>query len=274
MTAGGELDKGWAQLLERNNFSYSPSQGRATPPHSPLLSYYSAPEERSGFVRDLFNRTAASYDGINSVLSFGSGAWYRRRALLRAGLRPGARMLDVAVGTGLVAREAVRILGRADDVIGLDLSEGMLQVARRSLRIPLVQARAESLPLCDASLDFVSMGYALRHVADLLPTFGEYRRVLRPGGRLVLLEIGRPDSAYGYAIAKFYLGSVVPALSRIAGVGSKTLMRYYWDTIDACVPAAEIQRCLGESGFVNVACQTDLGIFRAYTAERPSDTMR
>jgi demethylmenaquinone methyltransferase / 2-methoxy-6-polyprenyl-1,4-benzoquinol methylase len=240
-------------------------------PHPPLLDYHPAAQDRDGFVRDLFNQTAGSYDRINSAFSLGSGAWYRRRALQRAGLRPGAKLLDVAVGTGLVAREAVRVTGRPGDVIGLDLSEGMLAEARRSLAIPLIQARAEALPLGDASVDFVSMGYALRHVADLSIAFAEYHRVLRPGGNLLLLEIGRPDSRLAYAVARFYLGWVVPALSRWAGAGSRavTLMRYYWDTIDACVSPAVIQRSLTQAGFVQVACETQLGIFRAYRAQRP-----
>ncbi len=245
-----------------------PAQGSAAAPHRPLLSYYERPQDRPGFVRALFNATAGSYDGINGLMSFGSGAWYRRKCLLRAGLAPGARMLDVAVGTGLVAREAVRILGRPGDVIGLDLSEGMLGVARRSLPIPLVQARAEELPLVDESLDFVSMGYALRHVTDLVLLFTEFRRVLRPGGRVMLLELGRPDSRAGYAAAKAWLGGVVPAVSSLFGARSRTLMNYYWDTIDACVPPAEITRCLAAAGLVEPACRTEFGLFRTYTARR------
>ena len=237
-------------------------------PHAPLLGYYREPEARVGFVRNLFDRTAPSYDRINAVLSFGSGGWYRRRALLRAGLKPGDRMLDVAVGTGLVAREGFAILGRPQDVIGLDLSHGMLREARRGLPIPLVQSRAEELPLADASVDFVSMGYALRHVADLGVLFAEFRRVLRPDGRVLVMEIARPESRIGYALVKAYVGRVVPALSRLLGQDSRTLMRYYWDTIDACVPPAEILRQLGASGLYDVACDTQLGAFRAYTARR------
>ncbi len=244
------------------------SLAEGTAPHRPLLSYYAAPGDRAGFVRDLFNGTASSYDGINRVMSFGSGAWYRRQCLLRAGLTPGMRMLDVAVGTGLVAREALRILGRPEDVVGLDLSEGMLGVARRALPIPLVQARAEALPLADGSLDFISMGYALRHVTDLVTLFAEFGRVLRPGGRVLLLELGRPEGRVGHAVAKTWLGGVVPAVSGLFGARSRTLMQYYWDTIEACVPPAEILRCLGEAGLVEPSCRTEFGLFRSYTARR------
>jgi demethylmenaquinone methyltransferase/2-methoxy-6-polyprenyl-1,4-benzoquinol methylase len=119
-------------------------------------------------------------------------------------------------------------------------------------------------------VDFLSMGYALRHVPDLSAAFAEYRRVLRPGGRLLLLEIGRPRGGIAYAAVRFYLGTAVPALSRWLGGGPRaaTLMRYYWDTIDACVPPAAIQEALEAAGFAEVACDVQLGIFRAYTARR------
>ena len=255
----------------------APAAGATRPrsaPHPPLTAYYAAEVDRDAFVRDLFDRTAGSYDRINAAFSLGSGAWYRRRALRRAGLRPGQAMLDVAVGTGLVAREAVRILGRPDGIVGLDLSEGMLAEARRTLAgVRLVRGRAEALPVRDASVDFLSMGYALRHVPDLAVAFAEYRRVLRPGGRLLLLEIGRPRGGIAYAAVRFYLGGVVPALSRWLGGGARaaTLMRYYWDTIDACVPPAAIQGALAAAGFTGVACDVQLGVFRAYTAQRPPE---
>jgi demethylmenaquinone methyltransferase/2-methoxy-6-polyprenyl-1,4-benzoquinol methylase len=238
------------------------------PPHAPLLDYYASAGERSGFVRNLFNRTAESYDGINAAFALGSGPWYRRRALRQAGLAPGARMLDVAIGTGLVAREAAFLLGGTRDLIGLDLSEGMLAVARRQLGLTLVQARAEALPFADGSFDFVSMGYALRHVADLGALFGEFRRVLRPGGRVLVLELARPEGRIAQALLRGYMGTVVPAMSRLSGRDSATLMHYYWDTIEACVPPAEILARLAEAGLDQVACATELGMMRAYSARR------
>ena len=241
-------------------------------PHRPLTRHYAAPAERSGFVRDLFNGTAADYDRINGVFSLGTGGWYRRGALRRAGLAPGQRLLDVAVGTGLVAAEAARVLGDPAAVTGLDLSEGMLAEARRRVGgIRLVQARAEALPVADGSVDFVSMGYALRHVADLGVAFAEYRRVLRPGGRVLLLEIGRPEGRTAQALLKAYLGRVVPTLCRWTAPRRRAgqLMDYYWDTIEACVPAEAILRHLRGAGFADVRCDTSLGVFKAYSGRRP-----
>jgi demethylmenaquinone methyltransferase/2-methoxy-6-polyprenyl-1,4-benzoquinol methylase len=243
-------------------------------PHRPLTRHYADASARGGFVRDLFNGTAADYDRINAVFSLGSGGWYRREALRRAGLAPGQRLLDVAVGTGLVAVEAARVLGDPAAVTGLDLSEGMLAEARRRLGgIKLVQARAEALPVADGSVDFVSMGYALRHVPDLGVAFAEYRRVLRPGGRVLLLEIGRPDGKVAQAALKAYLGRVVPALCRWIAPRRRAgqLMDYYWDTIEACVPAEAILRHLRAAGFAAVRCDTSLGVFKAYSGRRPPE---
>lgn len=240
--------------------------GKAAP-HGPLLDYYAAPQDRLRFVRELFDRTATSYDRINDGLALGSGGWYRRRALRQAGLRPGQRLLDVAVGTGAVARQARRI---TPDVIGLDLSAGMLGVARANLPdLPLIQAEGEALPLRDASVDFVSMGYALRHVADLGTLFAEFRRVLRPGGRVLLLEIARPEGRFAHGLARFWLGRAIPALSGLLGAQSRVLMRYYWDTIEGCVPPAEILRQLARAGFAAPRCDVQLGLMRAYSALRP-----
>lgn len=240
-------------------------------PHPVLPAYYRTDADRAGFVQDLFDRTAPHYDRINQVFSLGTGGRYRRDALRRAGLHPGAQVLDVAVGTGLVAREAARVAGPGGGVTGLDVSLGMLAQTRRSLGIPCVQGRAEALPVAESSMDFVSMGYALRHVPDLVVAFREFRRVLRPGGTVLILEIGRPAGRVAYALARLYLGRVVPALCRLATPrgATGTLMSYYWDTIDNCVPAERILAALGEAEFAEVECETALGVFRAFRARRP-----
>ena len=236
-------------------------------PHPVLPEYYASLEARSDFVHQLFNRTASEYDRINRIFSLGTGGPYRRQALRRAGLRRGAHVLDVAVGTGLVAREAARIAGDPALVTGVDLSENMLAIARHAVGLLAVQGRAEALPIADAGVDFLSMGYALRHVPDLVSAFAEFRRVLRPGGRILLLEIGRPDSRRGEAIARLYLGRIVPALCRLLGPGNEAsrLMRYYWDTIETCVPPDTILGALAGAGFASPSCETTLGLFRAYT---------
>lgn len=238
-------------------------------PHPVLPEYYSDASRRATFVRDLFNETAPHYDRINKIFSLGSGSWYRRRALKEAGLRPGLRVLDVAIGTGLIAREAIRVTGDKAGVIGLDVSERMLAEAGK-LGIPLIHGRAEQLPMADESVDFLSMGYALRHLADLRETFGEFHRVLRPGGTLLLLEIGNPRPRFYRDLLSAYLGHLVPLLARWTRAGRRgdTLMRYYWETIARCVSPDVILDAIRGAGFVDVGCKVDASVFRAYIGRK------
>ena len=240
-------------------------------PHPVLRDHYASLDDRPGYTRSLFQATASHYERIDRIFSLGSGGWYRRRALRRSGLRPGMRVLDVAVGTGLVARAALRVTGGRADVIRLDVSQNMLLEARRTLPILLIHANAERLPVAEASVDFVSMGYALRHVSDLIAAFHEFLRVLRPGGTLLLLEIARPDGRITHGLTAWYLGRCVPFLCRwlMPHSSSAALMRYFWSTIEHCIPPAVILDQLAASGFVEVACDTDLDVFRAYRARKP-----
>ena len=217
----------------------------------------------------MFDRTAQHYDWINAVMSFGSGVWYRREALKRAGVSTGDTVLDVCTGTGLVARPAFGLVGETGQVFGFDASMGMLDAARQSLRIPLLQGYVEHLPFVDDSVDFVTMGYALRHVADLQTPFVEYLRVLRPGGRLLILEATRPKSRWRYVIVRFYLRQIVPVIARLGGRDASTIMRYFWDTIENCVPPATIVNALQNAGFIDATRGVMFDLFSEYTATKP-----
>ncbi len=239
-----------------------------TKPHPTLTQYYPDEPGRRKFVSWLFDETAHHYDWIIRVMSFGSGTWYRGDALKRAGLQEGMRLLDVACGTGPVSEAGSRITGPEGRVVGLDPSAGMLRETRKRLPVPLVQGTAEALPLGSGLFDVLSMGYALRHVADLDATFREYRRVLRPGGRVLILEWTPPRSRLGYLGTKFYLKRVVPNIARF-GTGSRDahlLMRYFWDTIENCVPPDTILAALSRAGFSDVDRKVVFGIFSEYTA--------
>src|ERR1700749_1176469 len=150
-------------------YSRSMSSFQETPqaPHAPLVHYYPTEEERREWVRKLFDRTAGDYERMERLMALGSGSWYRRRALQRAGLQSGMSVIDVGVGTGLVAREAAGIVGDSKLVLGVDPSSGMIANAKVPPGVRLAAGAAESIPAADGSADFVSMGYALRHVSDL-----------------------------------------------------------------------------------------------------------
>jgi demethylmenaquinone methyltransferase / 2-methoxy-6-polyprenyl-1,4-benzoquinol methylase len=138
--------------------------------------------------------------------------------------------------------------------------------------VTLLAGSAEALPVASASADFICMGYALRHVDDLRTTFAEFARVLRPRGRLCILEITQPESRWARAVLKTYMRGVVPWMAGRVSRHHDTpeLMRYYWDTIEACVPPAAVVELLKASGFTAVDRRVDLGIFSAYRAQKAS----
>ena len=239
-------------------------------PHPPLGRYYSSEGERRDFVDRIFDSTAPHYDWINGLLSFGTGIRYRRDALERAGVQVGMRVLDVCTGSGQVARAAIEVVGTQGSVVGLDGSLGMVAEARQFVPIPLMQGYVERLPVAAQQFDAVTMGYALRHVADLRLVFQEYLRVLKPGGRLLVLEFTKPSSKWMYHAARVYLRRVVPALARLKGRDARTLMEYFWDTIENCVPPEVILQALGEAGFSAPARFGQIDLFSEYTASRPS----
>src|SRR6059036_2257595 len=232
----------------RNRYN---AAGPRTAPHPVLKKYYESESERRPFVSALFDNAAKHYDWVCAMGSLGSGRFYRGWVLTQSGLRNGMKFLDIATGTGLVARAATHVLREPQAVVGLDPSAGMLREARKTLAIRLVQGIVEDLPFTTGRFDFLCMGYALRHVTDLGVAFRECRRVLKPGGRLLILEISLPSSAVGQRVFRLYFESVLPLLTRLStgSVQAELLMKYYWDTIAHCVPSDLILDVLRASAF-------------------------
>lgn len=241
-------------------------------PHRPLTDYYQTEQDRQAYLRKIFDETAPDYDRIESMLAWGTGSKYRRDALVRGGLKHGMKVLDVGVGTGLVAVQACLLAGDPALVTGVDPSPGMMAAGKLPQGITLVEGRAEALPFPDDHFDFLSMGYALRHISDLSVAFAEFQRVLKPDGRLCILEITQAETPSGRWLLKTYMRGVIPLLTRfVAGQKKTTTMwRYYWDTIEACVRPEQVLATLEAAGFAQVGRHRELGIFSEYQAVKPS----
>lgn len=237
-------------------------------PHPTLTQYYGTDADRPVAVRELFDEGAASYEWICRVMSFGTGEWYRGRALRESGLHEGHRLLDVATGTGLVLRSGRTICGANGLAVGLDPSPGMLAACRETCASPLVRSVGERLPFPDATFDMVSMGYALRHVEDLRVLFEEFHRVLVPGGRVVILEMTAPESRMGWWMTRLYLKTLVPQVAYLGTrrAAARRMMQYFWDTIETCVPPETILRALRDSGFADARRRIVGAVFSEYLA--------
>ena len=237
-------------------------------PHPTLTNRYASTDAKSEFVDRLFDKGAQHYDGIVDWGFLRSGSGYRRWVQQRHGLKPGDRLLDVACGTGLVAVEAAKIPGTAENITCLDSSAGMLAVARTKLAAHFIQGRAEAMPLADNSFYFLCTGYARRHVTKLETAFCEHRRVLKPGGKLLILELTKPAGRILGFVFRCYFGWIYPWLTQLftRSREARDMMRYCLETRDACVPPASVLEALRAAGLTEVKRSTALGLFSEFTA--------
>ncbi len=181
-----------------------------------------APSARKLHALELFAGLPARYDRMGALLSFGQDPRWRRAMVDAVAPRPGQRILDVATGTGLVAFELAR---RGSEVIGLDQSEQMLAGARGRLssrrgratggRVGFVRGEAERLPFADAEFDALTFTYLLRYVDDRAATMRELARVVKPGGRIGMVEFGVPSSAPLRALWRAHTRGALPLLGRV-----------------------------------------------------------
>jgi demethylmenaquinone methyltransferase/2-methoxy-6-polyprenyl-1,4-benzoquinol methylase len=166
-----------------------------------------------GQVRAMFDRIAGPYDLMNSVMTAGLHHRWRQRAADLARVGPGARALDVATGTGDLA---IELASRGAEVVGSDFSPGMLEVARRKAPgLTWEQGNALALPYPDASFDAATVGFGARNFSDLGQGLREMARVVRPGGRVVVLEITTPQRPPLSTFFSLWFDRVVPLLGKL-----------------------------------------------------------
>jgi demethylmenaquinone methyltransferase/2-methoxy-6-polyprenyl-1,4-benzoquinol methylase len=213
-------------------------------------------------VQAMFDTIAPRYDLVNRVMTFRMDVGWRRRTVAALGLPPGATVVDLACGTGDLAGD---LAARGIVAVGADLSHGMLAAAPR--RFPRVQADGACLPFPDRSVDGVTCGFALRNFTDLAATFDELARVVRPGGRIALLEVATPPNPLLRLGHGVYFGSVVP---RIGGLFSDADAYRYLPRSVAYLPEPdELQAMLRDRGFTHVRrALLSAGIAQLLTATR------
>ncbi len=225
--------------------------------------FYVESDARAAKVEDLFATIAPRYDLINDLQSFGLHRWWKRRLLRLAAVQPGEHALDVCCGTGDVTFALARAGAEAT---GFDFSEPMLAVARRraaAWRAPLTAPRFEQgdalqLPFADGSFEVVTISYGLRNLADFDRGLRELTRVLRPGGRLLVLDFGKPDLAAWRWLYFQYLRWLVPLFGRLF-CGDADTHGYILDSLRKFPAQRGVELKLHELGYAETQVVNLLG---------------
>ena len=223
---------------------------------SRLRAALAGPDSKSRYVRRLFSTIADRYDLITRLLSYGQDRRWKARVVALSGARPGLRALDLACGTGDIA---FALAAHGADVVGLDITHRMLQLARtKGMTARFVTGDMLALPFRDEAFDVVTTGYGLRNVPDLPGAIAEMRRVLRPGGVLLSLDFDRPGNPVVRAVYLAYLTVVGSALGFILHRDPDTY-RYIPESIRRYPGAVEVNAIISRAGFTESTCLPVLG---------------
>lgn len=233
-------------------------------------------DNKEGFVRKLFDGISPQYDFFNRLSSFGLDQGWRRKSVAALKLLPGMRVLDVASGTGDMGLLAARELLPLGLVVGFDLSRPMLSFAKRKLmkfpaagwHMALAQGKAEALSFSDGSFDAATIAFGMRNVSDLALTFQELHRVLKSGGRIALLEFGRPEGFFFRMGQALWLSTGVPVIGMLT-TGKIWPFLYLRRSIGEFLTPEAVVEYLEKAGFRDVEARPmSGGVVNLYTGEK------
>ena len=219
----------------------------------------------------MFDRIARVYDPLNSVISGFQEPRWRRRLVAATGLEQGMAALDVATGTGAVARDLARQVGTGGHVLGVDISAGMIDRARAHGRTPpqlsFERGDALDLPVQDGTFDAATIAFGMRNLPDYERGFAEMTRAVRSGGIVACLEIARPRSPVG-RLGGLWFDRVVPLIGRLAGQADA--YRYLVTSVRAYPRPEEVAEIMGRAGLIEVRwTPLTFGLVTLHVGRRP-----
>lgn len=210
-------------------------------------------------IRQMFSGIAAHYDAMNTLMSFGLDGRWRRQLVQEAKVRPGDRVLDVGCGTAVLSLEAARAVGAEGQVVGMDFCREMLEVGRANLarrpegqRVTLTEGNALSLPFADDYFSVVLSAFVIRNLDERERALAEMYRVMRPGGRLAILELARPGRLVFRFVFRQYFHHVVPWVGRCV-IGKWGPYNYLPESVDNFPEPQAISHLIQRTGFIDVA---------------------
>lgn len=218
--------------------------------------------DKASFIPSLFDRIAHNYDWMNLVMTAGVWRLWQRAFRRGCGIPAGAHVLDVGCGTAELSLLLAGLVGPGGRVVGVDISPGMLAVGRqkveaagRSGQIELLQGDALALEFPDASFDAAASAFVMRNVADLDRAFREIARVVRPGGRVAILELSHPPASIIRRPFLFYFRRILPLIGTWAARAGLPVAPYAWlpRSLETFPNAEEVARRLQRAGMTDVA---------------------
>jgi demethylmenaquinone methyltransferase/2-methoxy-6-polyprenyl-1,4-benzoquinol methylase len=214
-----------------------------------------AKEQKEAMVADVFHSVAAKYDVMNDLMSFGIHRIWKRYAIDCSGIRPGQKVLDLAGGTGDLAAKFSRIVGETGQVTLADINHSMLMVGKEKLtnlgimsNLNYVQANAEALPFPDNHFDLVTMAFGLRNVTEKANALASIFRVLKPGGRLLVLEFSKPSSELLSKIYDTYSFHLLPKMGKLVANDAESY-QYLAESIRMHPDQETLESMMKEVGF-------------------------
>ncbi|PCI23973.1 MAG: bifunctional demethylmenaquinone methyltransferase/2-methoxy-6-polyprenyl-1,4-benzoquinol methylase UbiE [SAR324 cluster bacterium] len=226
------------------------------------------------FVQSSFTRIAAKYDLFNDLITQGMHRYWKNFMVKKAKLKPGDKVLDLCCGTGDITERLEQAVGPKGTTLGLDFSAGMLQVAgarnQGQAKRSFLQGDAMVLPIRSSSMDVITVGYGLRNLRHIQPCLDEVMRVLKPGGRFLILDMGKVKLPIVKQIFQFYFFQVVPLIGKLLYKGED--MFEYFPESSVKYPSqekmADLLRTTGfmEVEFFNFTC----GATAIHYAEKPA----
>jgi len=265
-------DRIWVSLSMGSDYHYCPMsetklqiETAISDPQTPAwndgeLETLHANAQKHDKVQAMFNAIARSYDLNNRLHSLWRDEAWRKRTVIAAKVRPGERVLDCACGTGDLTQAFAKYT-QARAIIGSDFTAGMLDIARHKQeklhsrladRIEYLQADAQDLPFEDQSFDVVSIAFGIRNVQEPEKAIAEFARVLRPGGRLMILEFGQPSFAPMRWFNQFYCASIMPHTATWISRDTSGAYKYLPRSVASFKTRSELETMMGDAGFTDV----------------------
>ncbi|ULQ56498.1 bifunctional demethylmenaquinone methyltransferase/2-methoxy-6-polyprenyl-1,4-benzoquinol methylase UbiE [Flavihumibacter rivuli] len=225
-----------------------------TLPHDSVVPFKDSDQSKKQQVAEMFDQIAFRYDFLNRFLSGGIDVYWRKRAIAELRQLKPQKVLDVATGTADVAIMTMKFL-KPERIIGIDISEGMLELGRKKIaklklndRIELQSGDSETIKFPDNSFDAVTVAFGVRNFQDLRKGLSEMFRVLKPGGKLVVLEFSKPKAAGFKGLYQLYMNLVAPGIGKLFS-RNKAAYQYLNDSVQAFPEGKDFINILAETGY-------------------------